>query len=304
MSDWWIKVQGLFGAGKVQAPSLVMNLLAQQALEPMFQPLVDVRSGVILGHEALVRVRRALADMSSEALLQAAQQEQCLKSVELACLELAMQRWGAQYGKGQLFVNFSAQTLVRLHASDSVGLLLELMQKHNMPARRMGVDVSGYTRIPRLEMLAEALRPLRDAGVGVALDNFKPSENGMRAWSVVLPHVVKMASRWTRRIAVDEEQSRVMRSMVRMARNHNALLLAKSVESEAELRKLKSLGVDMAQGFFLGSPATEPVHSLNLRAWDVLQVQEPAVVVPAVPSAPHKPMTRPPVLETRYAMLS
>ncbi len=299
MSDWLSKVQGWFGAGKASSTLRVMNLLAERALEPVYQPMIDLRSGVILGQEALVRAPRKMAETSFEALLEAAHQERCLKNFELACLELAMERWMAQNGKGQLFVNFSAQTLVQLQESDAAGMLLHLMRKHQISPRRMGLDLAGYTRIPQLDVLVEALRPLRDAGVTIALDNFKASESSMKAWAKVLPNVVKMAPRWTHNIAVDVEQSRVVRSMVRLTRNHNALLVAKSVESELELRTMKNLGVDMAQGFFLGSPAAEPVRTLNLRARDVLQAAEVTR-----PPEPVKAPVRPPVLETRYSLLS
>jgi EAL domain-containing protein (putative c-di-GMP-specific phosphodiesterase class I) len=299
MSEWLSKVQGWFGAGKQESQLRVMNLLAERALEPVYQPMVDLRSGVILGQEALVRTPRRMAETSFEALLDAALKERCLKNFELACLELSMERWMAQNGKGQLFVNFSAQTLVQLQESDAAGMLLHLMRKHQMSPRRVGLDLSGYTRIPQLDVLVEALRPLRDAGVTIALDNFKASENSMKAWAKVLPNVVKMAPRWTHNIAVDIEQSRVVGSMVRLTRNHNALLVAKSVESEVELRTMKNLGVDMAQGFFLGSPAPEPVRSLNLRARDVLQAADVAR-----PSEPARQAVRPPVLKTRYSLLS
>jgi len=276
-----------------------MRLVAERALEPLYQPMVDLRSGVILAHEALMRAPRSLGEGGIDAVLDAAKQERCLRQFELACFELAITQWMALGGKGQLFVNFTAQTLVQLQESDATGMLLHLMRKHHMSPRRLGLDLSGYTRISQLDVLVEGLRPLRDAGVQIALDNFKASETSMKVWAKVLPNVLRMAPRWTHNIAIDPEQSRIVRSMVRLTRNHNALLVAKAVETEAELQMLASLGVDMAQGFFLGSPATEPVRSLNLRARDVLQAAEETHPPPLV-----KPIGRTPVVDTRYSLLS
>ncbi|WP_170211614.1 EAL domain-containing protein [Rhodoferax bucti] len=286
-----------------QAPRVrIMRLLAERSLEPVFQPLVDLRSGVLLGHEALIRAPRSLEVSGFDVLLQAAQTERCQKNFELACLELAMQQWTAQSGKDTLFVNISAATLVQLQESDASGMLLHLMRKHNMSPRRMGLDISGYTRVPQLEVLIQALRPLRDAGVTIALDDFKASENSMKVWAKVLPNVIKMAPRWTHNIGVDAEQGRVVSSLVRLTRNHNALLVAKSVETEAELRALQALGVDMAQGYFLGSPAEAPVRSLNLRAREVLRTPEATPARGPQATVPGKP-AKPPVLDTRYQLL-
>lgn len=299
MSDWFSRIQAWWGSPKSESRLRVMGLVADRALEPLYQPMVDLRSGVILGHEALVRSPRVMAESGFEALLDRARQEKCLKIFETACLELALSQWVHLGGKGQLFVNFSAQSLVQLQESDGVGMLLHLLRKHGLPPRHLGLELSGYTRTPDLRALTAALRPLRDAGVSLALDNFKASENSMNAWARLLPNVLKMAPRWTHNIAVDAEQIRIVRSMVRLARNHNAVLLAKAVETEAELCMLKSLGVDMAQGFFLGSPAMEPVPSLNLRARGVLQTAEDTR-----PPEPIQARARVPVADTRYSLLS
>jgi len=299
MSHWLSKISGWFGRRQAARNPSVMRLVAERALEPLYQPMVDLRSGVILAHEALMRAPRSLGEGGIDAVLDAAKQERCLRQFELACFELAITQWMALGGKGQLFVNFTAQTLVQLQESDATGMLLHLMRKHHMSPRRLGLDLSGYTRISQLDVLVEGLRPLRDAGVQIALDNFKASETSMKVWAKVLPNVLRMAPRWTHNIAIDPEQSRIVRSMVRLTRNHNALLVAKAVETEAELQMLASLGVDMAQGFFLGSPATEPVRSLNLRARDVLQAAEETHPPPLV-----KPIGRTPVVDTRYSLLS
>jgi len=110
----------------------IMRLLAERSLEPVFQPLVDLRSGVLLGHEALIRAPRSLEVSGFDVLLKAAQTERCQKNFELACLELAMQQWTARGGKDTLFVNISAATLVQLQESDASGMLLHLMRKHNI----------------------------------------------------------------------------------------------------------------------------------------------------------------------------
>nr|WP_315466101.1 EAL domain-containing protein [uncultured Rhodoferax sp.] len=308
MKKWLSKVQRWFGAKTIQPRMQVMHWLAERALEVVFQPMVDLRSGVILGHEALVRAPRHLAHAGFQDMLEAAQRQSCLNKFELACMELAMEQWMASYGKGQLFVNFSAQTLVQLHASDAAGTLLELMHQHQVSPRRIGIEVNGYTRQASLDALADALRPLREAGVTIALDNFKATERSMQVWARVSPQVIKLSPRWTHNIVLDEGQSRAMRSMVRVSGSQHTLLVAKSVESEEELRMMRVLGVDMAQGFFLGSPAEEPVPSLNLRARGVLHVpaERVAAMVAApapVPASASSTELRQPG-DTRYSLLS
>ena len=248
----------------------VMPLLAGHALRAVFQPLVDVRSGHIVGHEALARAPLAQPELTAERMLQASQEERCQKNFELACAEQAFTRWVAEGPRGQLFVNVSAATLIQLHASDLGGLLLERMRKHAVAARRVGLDVTDYSHVADLDLLVAALKPLRAAGVVVALDDFKPSDRGMQAWAKVLPNVVKLAPRWTHNLATEPQQAKTVESLVRLTRKHDSLLVAKAVESEDTLRAVARLGVHWAQGFFLGSPDSTPCQHLNLRARQVL----------------------------------
>lgn len=260
---WWHR-------RRTAPPARVMSLLAGRSLRAVFQPLVDVRSGVIVGHEALARAPLTLPELTIERMLQASQEEHCQKNFELACAEQAFELWVAQGPRGQLFVNLSAATLIQLHVSDLSGLLLERMRKHAVPARRVGLDVTNYGLLPDLDLLVAALKPLRAAGVMVALDDFKPSDRGMQAWAKVLPNMLKLAPRWTHNLAAEPEQAKTVESLVRLTRKHDSLLVAKAVESEATLRTVAGLGVNWAQGYFLGSPDSTPCSQLNLRARQVL----------------------------------
>ena len=267
IQHWWHARQNAKSGNGVLR---VSELLDNKSLTSVFQPMVDLRTGEILGHEALIRMPRTLGDMTYEQLLEAAKEQHCQRQFEMACVELAIKHWLVERPKGQLFVNFSAYTLVQLHESDSIDTLLQLLRKHKLQPKRMGLDITGYTRLPSITTLVEAVKPLREAGMAIALDDFKVSDSGVRVWTKVLPNIVKMAPRWTHKVDTESANSAMVASMVRLTQNHDCLLLAKSVETESELRTLRSLGVDLAQGFFLGSPAPDPISSLNLRARGVL----------------------------------
>ncbi|MES2950594.1 MAG: EAL domain-containing protein [Pseudomonadota bacterium] len=267
LQHWWRARQN---KDEVNGQPRISELLEKKTLMCALQPMVDLRTGAVVGHEALLRTPRSLGDVTFDSLMGAAKEQHCQKQLELACVEYAIEHWLVERPKGQLFVNISAQTLVQLQESDAIDSLLVLLRKHKVQGKRMGLDITGYTRIPSVTVLQEALKPLRAAGMGIALDDFKASDSSMRVWTKILPNIVKMAPRWTQHIDSDRENSGVVSSLVRIAQNHDCLLLAKSVETEDELRTLRSLGVDLAQGYFLGSPATDPVSVLNLRARSVL----------------------------------
>lgn len=266
MRLWTQNLQHWWRARQTGGLPHVGSILEKRSLVPVFQPMVDLRNASVVGHEALVRAPRSLGEMPFDSLLEAAAAQRCQKQFEMACVDHAIEYWLIERPKGLLFGNISAQTLVQLHDSKAIDTLLQLLRKHKVQPKRFGLDISGYTRIPSLDALVAALQPLRAAGITIALDDFKASDSSMRVWSKVLPEIIKMAPRWTDKIHTNPANSKAVSSLVRLAQNHNCLLLAKSVESEAELSTMRHLGVDLAQGYFLGSPSAELVTSLNLRA--------------------------------------
>lgn len=273
MRFWTENIQHWWRArrGQDEGPIRVSDLLEQRLLTTVFQPMVELGTGTVIGHESLIRAPRSVGDLTYENLLEAAKEQHCRKEFELGCMEVAIEHWLADHPKGQLFVNISAQTLVELHASEGgIDKLLQVLRRHKIQPKRMGLDITGYTRVPSLTDLHEALQTLRATGMTLALDDFKVSDSGMRAWTKLLPHIVKIAPRWTSKVDTESENSAMFTSLVRLTQNHDCLLLAKSVETEAELRALRKLGVDMAQGYFLGSPSPDPISSLNVRARSVL----------------------------------
>ncbi|MDZ7922118.1 EAL domain-containing protein [Rhodoferax sp.] len=263
LRTWWRR-------RRAEPAPRVMPLLKNRSLRAVFQPMVDLQSGAIVGHEALARAPFSQSDLTVERMLRASHDERCLKNFELECVEQAFEQWVAEGPRGQLFVNLSAVTLTLLYSSDLSGLILERMREHGIPARKVGLDVTDYGLLPDLGLLVAALKPLRAAGVVVALDDFKPSDRGMQAWAKVLPNVVKLAPRWTHNLANEPQQAKTVESLVRLTRKHDSLLVAKAVESEDTLRAVARLGVHWAQGYFLGSPDSTPCHQLNLRARQVL----------------------------------
>ncbi len=248
----------------------VGKILQKKSLTSVFQPMVALNTGVVYGHEALVRVPRSLGELSFDNLMDAAQVQRCQQQLELACIEYAIEQWMGDHQKGMLYVNISAKALVQMNQAGVIDSVLALLRKHRLLSSRFGLDITGYTRVGSADALVEAVTPLRAAGVSIALDDFKASDAGMRVYTKVLPNIVKMAPRWTRGIEDDLEISSVVSSMVRMTKKHGCLLLAKSVESEPELRTMRQLGVNLAQGFFLGSPSPETIKTVNLRAHAVL----------------------------------
>lgn len=89
------------------------QLMRGDGLYCVFQPLADLREGGIYAHEALIRGPADTPLHTPDALLQCASEEGLLQDFKLLCVFIALHQWGVLGAPGRLFVNISADALVR-----------------------------------------------------------------------------------------------------------------------------------------------------------------------------------------------
>ncbi len=248
----------------------IVNLVREKKLTSVYQPVVFLNNGTIVGHEALVRSPKSLSNFDPLALLGAAKEARFQAEFELACVEHAMACWDREFHQGRLFINISAESLLNLEANVETGRVLEAMIKHRIPARRLVFELTEHSKFEQLDELLEVVKKFKKGGVEIALDDLKGSESSLILWRKLAPGIVKMDNRYASGVAGNEDKSKAVRSMVEMARRLDSALIAKGVENAEDLRVLRDLGVGFAQGRFLGSPDAMPVEVLNQRAKSAL----------------------------------
>ena len=262
------------GKFKQDAPdtgTLVHQFIVEKSLAVVFQPIVSVKDATLLGHEALVRGPKGNTLESASALSAAAQREKCQRAYELACAENAMQRWARAQGRGKLFINVSAACLGGVDGANMAEALVQTLRSYRVQPNRAVFEVSGYSRFEQPQLLAQATQFLQAVGALVALDGLKGSRSNLAAWTELQPDLIKLDARLTQDIALSAEKTKVLGALVALAAQRKTMLVAKGVESAADLRALAALGVGYAQGYFLGSPDVVPVDAVNFRARTVLE---------------------------------
>lgn len=263
-------LQRLYRLRAVSSAFPVVNLVRDRKLTAVFQPVVRLKDGVIVGHEALARDSNNYSGPNAAALLDAAR-EACIQGeFELAYVERALECWGREHYQGRMFVSMSAQSIVDMESDIAVGRLLDTISKHTLAADRIVFELTEHSKFARVTELIHVLRKVRAVGVNIALDDIKGSPDNLSLWSKVEPDIVKLDHRFTSGVASDENQSHAIQYLLKAARKLGGAVVAKGVERGEDLHKLRDLGVHFAQGIFLGSPDADPIQVLNQRAQNAL----------------------------------
>ncbi|HEY2455424.1 MAG TPA: biofilm formation regulator HmsP [Scandinavium sp.] len=228
----------------------ILSALDNQQFAVWLQPQMDIASGKVCSAEVLLRLRQP--DGSWELppdLIERIESCGLMITVGYWVLEEACRQLAAWQSRGimmPLSVNLSALQL--LH-HDMVADMLELLHRYRIERDTLVLEVTESRRIDDPKAAVAILRPLRNAGVQIALDDFGMGYAGLRQ----LQHMKSLPVDVLKidKIFVDSlpDDTSMVSAIIQLARSLNLSIVAEGVETQEQLEWLKSAGVDIAQGF-------------------------------------------------------
>ena len=120
------------------------------------------------------------------------------------------------------------------------------------------MEITEHTAVEDYEALSAALRPHRDAGLRLAVDDAGAGYASLLHILKLRPDFIKIDLSLVRDIHLDPARQALVTLLVSFARKVDAVLVAEGVEQQAELDMLVTLGVRQMQGYLLCAPCTNP----------------------------------------------
>lgn len=239
-----------------ESPSL-STIIEQELLEPWFQPVVDLASGQVHGHEALIRGPVGSSVAMPDALFGKAIETGLLEELELCCRKVTLLRYAALRPPGKLFLNISASLLAspRHQQGFTARMLSELGIRHP----DIVIELSEQHPFDRYGVTHSAVAHYREMGFEIAIDDLGSGYSGLCLWSDLRPEYVKIDKHFISGIDLDPVKREFVRAICNIARITRCHVVAEGIESAGELRVLQQIGVPFGQGFLLGRPAPQPV---------------------------------------------
>ncbi len=256
----------------------VREVLAAGALCAVFQPIVALGDAVVHAHEGLIRGPAGTRLHSPEVLLQSAAREGCLHEFEVECAKTVLTQWRVQQQPGRLFVNLSASALVYLLHERGSRALLDFLAECAMAPRNLVLELTEHERVTDMAAFAEVAAQVHATGVALALDDFGDGRSSLRLWSQIKPEVVKIDKFFARDISVHADKLKTLQALQQLAEVFDSTLVAEGIETEADLRVLRDLGLPLGQGYFLGRPQARPLEQPNADTLALLRDRRVAVM--------------------------
>jgi len=222
--------------------------LAQGAPRIVFQPVFELADLRLHGFECLSRFevepRRSpdkWFDQAAQAGIGVTLEERVLRK------SLAYQQ--AFAAPSVLNVNASPQLVTSPH--------LQPLFQSVQDLSRITLEITEHAIIEDYVALTSALAPLRQQGMGLAVDDAGAGYSSMKHILQLQPDIIKLDMSLTRCIHEDRNRRALAKGLVGFAHEIGSKVVAEGVETAEELATLRDLQVDYAQGYLLGKPLAE-----------------------------------------------
>lgn len=221
---------------------------SEDHLVMFFQPIYHVANRRVVGFEALSRF---FCDPKRSP-------DQWFKEAADVGLDLALEAKAARLALAALphlpvdayvSINLSPHCILE---GDLASLLAEV------PLDRVLIEVTEHAAIDHYSDIAAVISPLRERGLKIAVDDAGAGYASFRHILSLAPDVIKLDVSITRDIDTDPKRRALAASLIGFANATHSRIVAEGVETEAELAMLRKLGVNKAQGYFIGKPMPLP----------------------------------------------
>jgi EAL domain-containing protein (putative c-di-GMP-specific phosphodiesterase class I) len=226
-------------------PAMLTRAMRGQGVRNVFQPIIDLTRGTVVGYEALTRFD-GYPVSSPEDWFSAARRIGRSATLEAMTLRKALSARDDLPPNTFLAINVGPDVL------DHPEVLKVLSSQRNLSG--VVIELTEHTRIDSYVSLEPALNRLRSAGAMLAIDDAGAGYAGLQHLITIRPHIIKLDRNLICGIDRDETKRALVEMIGTFASRIDAWVLAEGIEHVGELDAVISLDVPMAQGYLLGRP--------------------------------------------------
>lgn len=233
---------------------ILNQILDDESVYPVYQPIVSLVNGAVYGYEALSRItdRNPAMVMDIETMFVTADKIGKSWELEVLCRRKALKNARRMPDNTKLFLNVNSGILG--DSKFKAGFTKRKLEKYALDSQKIIFEITERIAISDKQAFFEAIRHYKDQDYGIAIDDVGSGFSGLNVIVAAKPTYIKLDMYLIRNIDKDETKIALCKAFVEFCRSSNIILIAEGIESANELQTLIKLGVPYGQGFFLGVP--------------------------------------------------
>ncbi len=226
--------------------------LESNDLELHYQPKSDLRTGDVVGVEALLRWRHPDRGLiQPDDFLPLAAQTGLMRLITKFALEETLRQLSVWWRMGIRVHAAVNVTALDLYDRGFAELLQRTIEKYDVPPRALMIEVTESVLMADPARAASTLLSVAGLGVGVSLDDFGTGYSSLVHLKRLPVTEVKIDRSFVMRMDVNEDDAAIVRSIIELASALGLRTVAEGVETREAWDRLAVFGCDAAQGWYL-----------------------------------------------------
>ncbi len=243
----------------------IKSALENGDFEVHYQPQVDVSDGRLVGTEALARwTHSTLGQVSPEEFIRIAETSGTIEQLGRWVLNTACHEAATWSSPIKLAVNVSAMQIMR---GDIVADVQAALDQSGLLADRLQLEITESSLLEGDGELIDTLHAIRLLGVSLALDDFGTGYASLGYISRFPIDMIKVDQSFIRTLTTDLASQSIVQFTKTLSDVLELKMLCEGVETEQQMKYLRLIGCDQAQGYLFGKPQTaEAIRNMMVQS--------------------------------------
>ncbi|MEQ1528026.1 MAG: EAL domain-containing protein [Methylococcales bacterium] len=243
----------------LQWRELLENALAQQRLLLLYQPILEIATNTISHYECLVRLQQADGELIAAGdFIKYAEELGLIAQIDRWVLKQAVQQLLSFKKQGKCYGLTINMSVLSLQDAAMMTDMADILKSADIEPSKIMVEMTESAAVVDFACSEAVIEQIKTLGCSVALDDFGVGFSSFYYLKQFPVDVVKIDGSFIKQLERGEDDRIFVKSLSGVAQAFGKKTIAEFVENEAILTILKELGIDYAQGYFIGKP--EPLQ--------------------------------------------
>lgn len=230
----------------------LQEIIVNENIQTVFQPIVDLRDMSILGYEALSRGPVNTEFETPIMLFALARETGLLFELDRLCRKKALQNAKTISSDKLVFVNTLPNTI---HDPEFRGKYLkDFLKDINIRPSNIVFEITEGAAIENYGLFREAVKYYTDLGISVAIDDTGTGYSTLESIIEIRPQYLKFDISMIKNIDKSIIKRELLKALISVSNHIKAKVIAEGIETYEELNALIKLGVHIGQGFIFSRP--------------------------------------------------
>jgi PAS domain S-box-containing protein len=232
----------------------ILRAFDEQEFFPVFQPLVELRTGLLAGFEVLARWNhKKFGPIGPEDFIPWVEQNGLIDTLSRAIMEQAFDAPVLAHGAFTLSFNISPRQLLGDKLPERIAAAAS---KGGFPLDRLVIEITESALLDDLARAENTARELKALNCKLALDDFGTGYSSLRHLHALQFDELKVDRSFVSSMTAQRESRKIVAAVVGLGQSLGLTTVAEGVETPEQANMLAWLGCDLGQGWFHGHPVT------------------------------------------------